>query len=52
MSADAYAGQQGSTTTPGNPDNKAPAERAGYDPANFTAQPGAAARANHYPRIS
>lgn len=28
----------------------APADRANYDPTDFTAQPGAAARANKYPR--
>jgi hypothetical protein len=37
-----------------NPANKAPAEQAGYDPKDvkWANQPGAAARANDYPRRS
>jgi hypothetical protein len=52
MAADTNAGQVGSTTTPGNQDNLAPADRAAYDKSAFSAQPGAAARANGYPRRS
>lgn len=33
-----------------NPDNVAPADRPDYDPTAFADQPGAGARANHYPR--
>jgi len=50
MPADAYAGQVGSSTTPGNQDNKAPADRGDYDPTAYANQPGAAARAAGYPR--
>lgn len=54
MAADAYAGQRGNTSAAilNNPENKAPADRPTYDPKTFTAQPGAAARANGYPRLS
>lgn len=54
MAADPYAGRVGSSTPAimNNPDNRAPADRPDYNPANFTAQPGAAARANKYPRNS
>lgn len=53
MPADAYEGHAADSTSKAisdNPDNVAPAERYDYDPADFTDQPGAAARANHYPR--
>lgn len=33
-----------------DPENVAPADRPGYDPADFSDEPGAAARANGYPR--
>lgn len=54
MAADTNAGHVGNSgpAVMGNPDNKAPADRADFDPADFTAQPGAAARANGYPRLS
>lgn len=54
MAADANAGKFGNSSAAvlANPDNKCPAERGDYDPADFTDQPGAAARANGYPRIS
>jgi len=52
MAADTNAGHVGSTTVPGNQDNLAPADRKDYDPTDFTGQPGAAARANGYPRLS
>jgi len=37
-----------------NPANLAPADQPGYDPddAKWSSVPGAAARANHYPRLS
>lgn len=52
MAADAYAGRVGNSAPAvmTNPDNKAPADRPNYDPKAFTAQPGAAARANGFPR--
>lgn len=54
MAADANAGHNGNAAPAvmNNPDNVAPAERPDYDPTDFTAQPGAAARANGYPRSS
>lgn len=54
MSADANAGHVGNSgpSVMNNQDNKAPADRAGYTPSSFSAQPGAAARANGYPRLS
>lgn len=54
MAADANAGHVGNSAPAvmTNPDNKAPADRPGYDPTAFEAQPGAAARANGYPRLS
>jgi hypothetical protein len=51
MAADANAGQNGSAVL-NNQENKAPADRQGYDPTAFASQPGAAARANGYPRNS
>lgn len=33
-----------------HPENVAPADRPNYDPTAYTDQPGAGARANHYPR--
>ena len=54
MAADANAGHRGNAglAVMTNQENKAPADRNDYDPADFTAQPGAAARANGYPRLS
>lgn len=61
MAADEKAGHVGSASAAvlNNQDNKAPADRVNlgtnpyvYDPANFAGQPGAAARANGYPRAS
>lgn len=54
MAADANAGHQGNATPAvmNNPDNKCPADRPGYNPASFSNQPGAAARANGYPRAT
>ena len=54
MAADANAGHVGNSgvAVTNNPDNVCPADRADFDPADFTAQPGAAARANGYPRLS
>lgn len=52
MAADSHAGQVGYTTVAGNQDNLAPADQLAYDPTDHTAQPGAAARANGYPRHS
>lgn len=54
MAADANAGKFGNSgiAVMTNQENKAPADRATYDPATFAAQPGAAARANGYPRVS
>lgn len=49
----AYTGHASSSTaklTNDSPTAVAPAERNDYDPADFVAQPGAAARANGYPR--
>jgi len=53
MAADAYAGHQGNNTPAvrNNPDNRAPADRPDYDPADYADQPGAAARAKGYPRV-
>lgn len=53
MPADAYAGHASTSASKAasdNPDNVAPADRPDYDPTAFTDQPGAAARANGYPR--
>lgn len=54
MVADANAGHVGNSDPDvmTNPDNVAPADRPTYDPTAFAAQPGAAARANGYPRLS
>ena len=54
MAADANAGHVGNATPAvmNNPDNVAPADRPTYNPDTFAAQPGAAARANGYPRLS
>lgn len=54
MAADANAGHVGNNAPAvrNNQDNKAPADRTNYDPTAFTAQPGAAARANGFPRLS
>lgn len=54
MAADANAGHVGNSAPAvmNNPDNKCPADRADFDTADFTNQPGAAARANGYPRLS
>lgn len=52
---DTNAGHVGATTDPTKQSNKAPADQKGYDPkdtAKWGAQPGAAARANGYPRLS
>ena len=54
MPADAYAGHVGNNTPAirNNPDNRAPADRADFDPtdAAWADQPGAAARAAGWPR--
>ena len=54
--ADANAGHKGNATPEvmTNQDNKAPADQTGYDPkaAKWDDVPGAAARANGYPRSS
>lgn len=54
MAADTNAGHLGNSgyAVMNNKDNLAPAERADYDPSDYTAQPGAPARANGYPRIA
>ncbi len=54
MAADANAGHVGNSSPEvmTNQDNKCPADRATYDKSAFTSQPGAAARANGYPRLS
>jgi len=52
MPADSHAGQVGYSTTPGNPDNVAPADRPNYDPTAYATQPGASARSGKYPRHS
>jgi len=54
MAADSHAGQVGYETVAGNQDNLAPADRNNYDPKAVTwaNTPGAAARANGYPRHS
>jgi hypothetical protein len=54
MASDSHAGQVGYTTVAGNQDNLAPADRLAYDPkaVGVVSQPGAAARANGYPRKS
>lgn len=54
MAADTNAGHLGNSgaAVMNNQDNLAPADRQDYDPANFTGQPGAAARGNGYPRLS
>lgn len=53
MPADTNAGHVGNSAPAvmNNPDNVAPADRPDYDVADFTSQPGAAARANGYPRL-
>jgi hypothetical protein len=52
--ADTNAGHLGNSGTAvmNNEANKAPADQLGYDPADakWATLPGAAARANHYPR--
>lgn len=53
MAADAYQGHvsYGSfKVAAANALDVAPADAPGYDPTAFTSQPGAAARANNYPR--
>lgn len=53
MAADAYAGHatdSASKAASVNPDNVAPADTPNYDQTAFANQPGAAARANGYPR--
>ena len=54
MPADVNAGHRGNATPAvmNNQDNKAPADRKVYDPTAFADQPGAAARANGFPRLS
>lgn len=54
MAADANAGHVNNAglAVMTNQENKAPADRTSYDKSTFTAQPGAAARANGYPRLS
>lgn len=54
MAADANAGHNGNNAPAvmTNQANKAPADRNDYDPTAYASQPGAAARANHYPRLS
>lgn len=54
MPADANAGHVGNSAPAvmNNQENKCPADRANYDPTAFSGQPGAAARANGYPRLS
>lgn len=52
MAADSHAGQVGYTTVAGNTDNLAPADRPAYDATDFVDEPGAAARANGFPRLS
>jgi hypothetical protein len=53
-SPDTNAGHVGATTTPGKQSNLAPADQKGYDPsdAKWSSVPGAAARANGFPRLS
>lgn len=54
MAADANAGHVGNSgvAVMTNEENKAPADRKNYDPTAFAGQPGAAARANGFPRLS
>lgn len=54
MAADANAGHVGNSAPAvmNNPENKCPADRPTYDKTAFSTQPGAAARANGYPRLS
>lgn len=56
MPADAYAGHRGNADPDvlNNPDNKAPADRADYDPQDeqWDDVPGFAARQNGWPRHS
>ena len=54
MAADANAGHVGNSgpSVMNNQDNKAPADRNNYNPSSFANQPGAAARANGFPRLS
>lgn len=51
-SPDANAGHKGATTDLTKQSNKAPADQTGFDPkdAKWAGLPGAAARANGYPR--
>lgn len=53
MAADAYQGQVSYgafRVAAANPDDVCPADAPDYDPSAFANEPGAAARANHYPR--
>ena len=53
MAADAYEGHVSYgafKVAAANALDVAPADAPGYNPASYTAQPGAAARANGYPR--
>lgn len=53
MVAEAYLGHaddSASKLAAENPDNVPPADEPGYDPAEFTSEPGAAARAAGWPR--
>lgn len=54
MAADANAGHVGNSSPEvmTNEENKCPADRSTYNPSSFSGQPGAAARANGYPRLS
>lgn len=56
MAADPYAGQKGNSSAAvlNNQDNKCPADQTSYNPkaAAWLSQPGAAARANGFPRAS
>jgi hypothetical protein len=54
MPADAYAGHAGNNTPEvrNNQENKAPADRTDYNPADYANVPGAAAREAGYPRLS
>lgn len=54
MAAVAYQGQVSYgafKVAASNPENVAPADRPTYDASTFSSQPGAAARANGYPRV-
>lgn len=53
MAATAYEGHAATSASKAasdNPDNVAPADAPGYNPDDFADEPGAAARANDYPR--